>query len=145
MNKRVSVSPRWYGPVPCKNGKPLPKNQWARHGRKRTWIVRWYAPNGTRPQETFQTKGEAEDAARAKIVEFASGGVQARVRPKSQTFVGFVDELLTLRMGPNGQRLSIKTLREYKTILRRFSAFVGHDRLLERITIARSMLFPRVV
>lgn len=41
-----------------------------------------------------------------------------------------------MRMGPKGQRLSAKTLREYKTIMRRFSAFVGNDRLLERITIA---------
>lgn len=91
MNKEVCVSPRWYGAVPHKNSKPLPRNQWARAGRKRKWTVRWYSLDGKRPQETFDTKEAAEAFARSKTAEFESHGLQARMRPMQQTFSGFVD------------------------------------------------------
>lgn len=136
MNKKVTVSPRWYGPVPTRNGEPLPGNQWARAGRKRKWTVRWYAPDGTRPRQTFDTKDEAETFAREKVAEFEQRGLQARVRPRRVTIGYFMDELVALRTGPRGQRMSIGTLREYRSILTRFSKFVGRDTPLDSITMA---------
>lgn len=135
MNKKVSVTPRWYGPVPTRNGNPLPKNQWARNGRKRKWTVRWYSPDGKRPRQIFGTKDDAEGFARERTAEFESYGVQARIRPESKTLGEFVDEVLALRIGPRGQRLSIGTLREYRTILNRFAPFVGRNVPLDQITI----------
>ena len=82
MNKRVTVSARWYGSVPHRNGESLPKNQWARSGRKRKWTVRWYAPDGKRPRQTFDTRTEAEAFAREKAAEFESRGPQAWYRPR---------------------------------------------------------------
>ncbi|UCC31252.1 MAG: site-specific integrase [Phycisphaerales bacterium] len=136
MNKKVAVSARWYGRVPTRNGKPLPSNQWARAGRKRRWSVRWYSPDGTRPREMFDTRDQAEEFAREKTAEFESLGVQARVRPEAKTLGEFVDELLALRIGPRGQRLSVGAAREYRTVLKRFAEFVGRDLPLLRVTMA---------
>jgi integrase len=136
MNKKVATSARWYGPVPTRNGKPLPQNQWARAGRRRKWIVRWYAPDGTRPQETFKTKAEADDFASTKANEFRQQGSSARLRPKRIMLGEFVDELLVLRIDRRGKRLSIGTLQEYRTILKRFRDHAGASALLEAVTIA---------
>ena len=136
MNLKVSVTPRWYGAVPTRNRKELPSNQWARAGRKRKWTVRWYAPDGSRPRQTFDTKELAEAFVRDKVAEFEAGGTLARVQPKRRALGVFVDEVLKLRTGPKGQRLSASTLREYRTILNRFSAFVGADVALDRLSMS---------
>ena len=85
MNRKVSVTPRWYGAVPTRNGKPLPRNQWTRAGRKRKWVARWFAPDGSRPQQTFDTKEAADEFAETKVVEFGTRGPQARKRPQRIT------------------------------------------------------------
>ncbi len=136
MNKKVTTSARWYGPVPTRNGRPLPKNQWARAGRRRKWIVRWYDQSGKRPQETFDTKEEADEFVRHKTAEFETRGLTARIRHRRISIRGFVDEVVELRTGPRGQRMSIGTLREYKFILTRFAAFVGDATPLDAITMA---------
>lgn len=125
MNKKVDIRARWYGDVPTRNGKPLPKNQWARAGRRRKWTVRWYAPGGTRPRETFDSLAEAEQFARTKAAEFETRGPQARIRPADVTLGDYRDEFKRLRLGPRGQRLSIGTLKAYTPALDRFTAFVG--------------------
>lgn len=135
MNKRLSVSSRWYGAVPERNGKPVPKNLWARNGRKRKWIVRWYSPTGARPQETFTTKELADEFAERKQAEFNTHGPQSRQRPRRKTLAGFVAELLDYRVGSNGKRLSIGALREYRTVMTRFRDFVGGDVPLDRIVM----------
>ena len=80
MNRKVSISCRWYGPIPHRNGKPLPKNQWARAGRKRRWTVRWFAPDGSRPRQTFESKADAEAYARELIgkADYAPAGDKFR-------------------------------------------------------------------
>ena len=88
MNKKITTTPRWYGSEPIRNGKPLPKNQWARAGRRRKWIVRWYDPSGKRPQETFDTKEEADHFADIKTNEFRQQGPSARLRPRRITITG---------------------------------------------------------
>ncbi len=134
MNLKVSVKPRWSGPVPMsRKGEPLPENQWARAGRKRKWCVRWYAPDGSRPRQTFDTREYADTFARARVAEFEARGGLARVQPKRRLCGAFVDEVLELRTGPKGQRLSIGALREYRTILNRFADFIGRDVPLDRI------------
>ncbi len=141
MNKKVTVSARWSGAVPHRDGAPLPKNQWARAGRKRKWAVRWYAPDGKRPRQTFDTKEEAEAFAREKVAEFESCGSSARLRPQRKTLGEFLPELLELRTGPRGQRLSIASVREYRTIVGRFVAFVGADTRLDQLTVAHAMRY----
>lgn len=141
MNKKVTVSARWYGAIPHRNCAPLPKNQWARAGRKRKWTVRWYAPDGTRPRQTFNTKEDAEAFAREKVAEFETCGSSARLRPVRKTLGEFLAELLELRIGPRGQRLSIASLREYRTIMTRFAAFVGPDTPLDQLTMAHAMRY----
>ncbi|UCC31427.1 MAG: phage integrase SAM-like domain-containing protein [Phycisphaerales bacterium] len=136
MNKKVTVTPRWYGPVPTRGGKPLPKNQWARAGRKRKWTVRWYAPDGSRPRETFDTKEEAEEFARTKTSEFESRGMQARIRPKKVALEDFTVELRLQRIGPSGRRLSVGSSKSYQEVLTRFGKFVGLRTPLENITMA---------
>ncbi len=134
MNLKVSVKPRWSGPVPIgRNGKPLPKNQWARAGRKRKWCVRWFAPDGSRPRKTFNTKESAEAFAREKVQLFESRGSLARVQPKRLTIGAFVKELLELRTGPTGRRWSAGSLAEYRTVLHRFAGFIGEDVPLDRV------------
>ena len=141
MNKKVTVSARWYGAVPHRNCAPLPKNQWARAGRKRKWTVRWHAPDGKRPRQTFDTKEDAEAFAREKVAEFESCGSSARLRPQRKRLGEFLAELLELRTGPRGQRLSIASVREYRTIVGRFAAFIGADTPLDRLTIADAMRY----
>lgn len=136
MNKKVTVRPRWSGPVPTKNDKPLPVNQWTRAGRKRKWTVRWYAPDGTRPRQTFDTKDEAETFARQKTAEFEHQGPQARVRPKDVSLGDFVDEFVRLRAGPSGRRLSDGTMLAMKPALTRFCETVGAGTLLGDVTRA---------
>lgn len=102
MNKQVLVSVRWYGAVPERNEKPLPRNQWARAGRKRKWVVRWRAPDGTRPQETFDTERDAKAFQRSKVEEFESQGPTARIQPKRVTLSEFATEFEKLRTGPDG-------------------------------------------
>lgn len=138
MNKKVAIVPRWYGSIPSRNGRPLPKNQWARAGRRRKWTVRWYAPNGSRPRQTFDTKEKAEAFARKKIAEFETRGPSVRCRPAQVTFGDFVDELLVLRTGARGRRISIGALREYRTVLTRFRDFIGRDMLLDQVTQANA-------
>ena len=133
MNRKVSVTPRWYGSVPTREGRPLPRNRWTRAGRKRKWIVRWYAPDGSRPQQTFDMKDAADEFAETKVVEFGTRGPQARAKPRATTVGEFVDEVLTLRIGAKGRRLTIGALRECRTILRRFAEFVGAHRQLDSI------------
>ncbi len=113
MNEKVAIVPRWYGSIPSRNGRPLPKNQWARAGRVRKWCVRWYAPDGSRPRQTFDTKEVAEEVARQRAIEFEKYGVQARIRPQRITLGEFVDEVLVLRTGSNGERLSIGNATRY--------------------------------
>lgn len=136
MNLKVTVSPRWYGPIPTRNGKNLPANQWARAGRKRKWAVRWYAPDGSRPRRTLATKEQAEAFARDRVAEFEARGSQSRIQPAKVTLGEFVDELERTRTGPRGQHMSIGTLREYKHILNRFANFVGRAVPLACVTMA---------
>lgn len=135
MNKKVAVRARWYGSVPQRDGEPLPKNQWARAGRKRKWTVRWYAPDGKKPRQTFETRAEAESFAREKMAEFEVRGPQARHRPKRVTLRTFAREFNALRTGPRGQRLSVRALHEYQAVLERFCTFVGPDAPLESLTL----------
>ncbi|MCP4251019.1 MAG: site-specific integrase [bacterium] len=137
MTKTVTVKPRWYGPVPTdKDGNPLPSNRWIRAGRTRKWAVRWFAPDGSRPRKTFDAKADANAFARHCVAEFESRGALARVRPRRVTLGDFVAELVKLRTGPRGQRMSIKTLREYRCILERFSVFVGPETPLEAVAMS---------
>jgi integrase len=53
----------------------------------------------------------------------------------------FLAELLELRTGPRGQRLSIASIREYRTIVGRFVAFVGADTRLDQLTVAHAMRY----
>lgn len=141
MNRKVTVTPRWYGAVPTRHGVPLRKNQWARNGRKRKWVVRWYAPDGTRPQHTFGTKEEAEGYAATQTAEFEQHGPQARIRPKDVTLGQFVEELDRLRIGPDGTLIGRRTWMEYSAALTRFHNAVGADILLSDITKADAVRF----
>ncbi|UCE58282.1 MAG: site-specific integrase [Phycisphaerales bacterium] len=98
--------------------------------------MRWYAPDGTRPRQSFDTREEAEDFARGKVAEFEDRGLHVRVQPKRIALGDFVDEVLRLRTGPRGQRLSIMTTREYRTVLERFVESAGRDTPLDCITMA---------
>jgi len=145
MNKKVTITPRWYGPVPTRNGNELPSNQWARAGRKRKWAVRWYSPDGSRPRKTFDRLDQAEDFVRTKTAEFETMGAQARMQPKKITLGEYVDEVINLRTGPTGKRLSINSLREYKTILTLFGSFMGNDVLLDQITFADAAQYVKTL
>ncbi len=136
MNMKISVRPRWFGPVPSRNGRPLPRSQWGRGGRRRKWSVRWFAPDGTRPRKTFESKEEAELFARNLNARSESSGPQQRVRPKRITLGAFADEFPTLGIGPRGERLAPRSVDEYRAVLNRFAAFVGRTTSLESITIA---------
>lgn len=145
MNKKVTIVPRWYGDIPIRDGKELPVNQWTRAGRKRKWTVRWYSPDGKRPRQTFHSKEEAEGFVRIKTTEFETMGVQARIQPKKITLGEYVDEVIELRTGPTGKRLSINSLREYKTILTLFKSVIGNDVLLDQITIADAARYVKTL
>ena len=136
-SKKVSVSPRWSGPIPTrKDGTPLPKNQWGRAGRKRAWLVRWFDLDGKRPCKTFRSREEADAFALAKTVEFEEHGPTARVQIQHRTLAQYADEFEQMRTGPRGQRLAARTARDYLTVFREFAAGVGESTLLESITPA---------
>lgn len=141
MNKQVSVTVRWYGDIPERNGKQLPKNRWARAGRKRKWLVRWRAPDGTRPGTTFDTERDAMAFQRSKVAEFESQGPLSRIQPKRVTLGEFAAEFEQLQQGPKGKRLAIRTLDIYLDTLKRFRAHVGDSTPLEAITRANVVRF----
>ncbi len=136
MNLRIKIWRRWYGEVPTKNGKPLPKTQWVRAGRRRKWSVRWYSPDGTRPRKTFDTQEEAEEYARKLNSESESKGPQARTRPRKVALGAFADEFPKLGVGPRGERLALRSVHEYRAVLDRFAKFIGRRTLLEQVTSA---------
>lgn len=86
QSQKVSVTPRWSGPVPPrKDGRPLPTNQWARAGRKRVWLVRWFDLDGGRPGKTFRSREEADALALTKSIEFKEGDRAAWARIQRRT------------------------------------------------------------
>ena len=127
MNTKVSVTSRWWGPVPQRNGKPLPKNHWARAGRKRKWVVRWFAPDVigkvVRRSRTFRTRSEAELFQAKKQAEFDLSP-QARRIARLITISEFTAEFELLRTGPRGQRLKASSLRVACQSLERFARFI---------------------
>ena len=140
MTTKVSIMRRWVEPVPRgPDGQPIPKAQWPRK-RRHVWVVRWFAPDGTRPQVTCQTKQEAEriQAEKAKAFDETPTG---RTRPRKVTVGEFVTEFLDMRTGARGQRLAAASWREARTALRRFEAFVGASKRLDHVTRADVMRF----
>lgn len=136
LSEKITITPRWYGDIPTHNGTPRPKNQWVRYGRKRKWCVRWYSLDGKRPRKTFVSREEANVFAAKLTSEIDQQGPRARTIPRKMLLGAFVAEVLELRIGPGGKRLSIGTIREYRTILNRFTNFVGSEMPLERIAMA---------
>lgn len=133
MNRKITITPRWYGTVPTRNGKELPMNQWARAGRKRRWMVRWRTLDGKRPGKTFEAKGDAEDFARTMTAEFERNP-QTRTKPKRIKIGQLKNELSSLRIGPSGQRLSKGSLDCYNEVMTSFIDFTGEHIQLESIT-----------
>lgn len=138
LSDKIAITPRWYGDIPTCNGQPRPMNQWARYGRKRRWCVRWYSPDGKRPRKTFGTKEEAETFVAKLTTKIDQHGPQARLTLERVTIGTFADEVIKLRIGPGGVRLSVGTICEYKTILNRFADYIGRDTHLDRITMAHA-------
>lgn len=141
MTTKITVSPKWYGPVPTRNGKPLPKNFWARAGRKRKWSVRWRAIDGTRPRRTFDIKEQAEAFAESLTAELNRDGPQASIQPKDITLADFVAEYKRLRTGPKGTRLSEATMLTARAPLDRLLAIVGRNVPLANVTKAHAVRF----
>ena len=135
MNLRIAIKPRWFGQIPTKGGEPVPRNQWARAGRRRRWSVRWFAPNGTRHRKTFTAESDARMFARKLTADGESRGPQARIRPKRISLGAFADELKTLGVGPRGEKLAPRSVHEYNAVLDRFVEFVGRRVLLEEATL----------
>ena len=104
------IKAKWYGAVPVKNDKPLPPNQWARHGRKRRWFIRWYSPDGKRPRRTFETKEEAEEFVARMTADVEKYGEHARIVPKRITLGEFIDEVIRNRTGPRGEEFRAEGL-----------------------------------
>jgi len=108
---------RWLGPVPKKDGKPIPKSQWPKKRRHR-WIARWYGSNGKRYGKVFETRKEAE--------RYASR-IQNRVclgradKPEKITLKKFrLEHELVMR----GQ-VAYGTLQEHMRALRLFDNYIG--------------------
>ncbi len=57
--EKVGVYRKWLEPIPEKDGKPIPKSEWARK-RRHCWIVRWCGTDKKKYGKLFKTRKEAE-------------------------------------------------------------------------------------
>jgi integrase len=115
--KKVGIYRRWLGPVPHKNGKPIPKSQWPKQ-RRHSWTVRWFGTNGKRYSKDFKTKKLAEQYARKLDNKITVGNQD---RPIQITLADFSREHITVMMG----QVAYATLMDQKRALQLFEKFIG--------------------
>jgi hypothetical protein len=60
--EKVGVYRKWLEPIPEKDGKPIPKSEWAGK-RRHCWIVRWCGTEKKKYGKIFKTRKEAEEYA----------------------------------------------------------------------------------
>ena len=137
MTMKVGVYRRWVGPVPRgRNGDPIPPNLWPQR-RACEWDVRWFVVtpqnSSVRRSRSFVTKSEAETF-RADLQSTLNRMPATRREAKRITVREFVEEFITLRTGPRGQRLKASTLALHSHALSRLADAVGRDTPLRSLT-----------
>ncbi|MBN2138448.1 MAG: site-specific integrase [Sedimentisphaerales bacterium] len=122
--EKVGIYRKWLGPVPERNGKPIPRSEWPKKRRHR-WIVRWCGTNNKKYGKVFHTRKEAERHALE---------LQARVnlgradRPRKVTIHEFIVEHEEVMKG----QVAYATLRDHVRALRFFEKFIGSKFLLSK-------------
>ena len=137
MIKKVSIVRRWRGPVPVKrDGTPIPRILWPKR-RPCVWLVRWFAPtpDGTirRPSRRFKAREEAE-AFRTELQAKFQDAPATRRELRRLTLGQFIDEYLTLGIGPAGQKLKPRTVQQARLVLNHFAKTIGRDRPIANIS-----------
>ena len=123
--EKVGVYRRWLGPVPKKDGKPIPKSQWPKRRRHR-WIARWYGSNGKRYGKVFETRKEAERYASRMQSRVCSGKAD---KPEKITLRQFRLEHEQVMRG----QVADGTLQEQMRALKLFENFIGGSIVLGKI------------
>jgi integrase len=140
MKRKVIVTYRWLEPPPIDRlGQQVPRNQWPRK-RRRSWVVRWHAADGKRPQRSFNLKTDADEFAASKQAEFDRNPT-ARRTPKRITLGQFADELAALNIGPRAQRLMPASARELRKAMGTLIGFLGKDIPLTEISSQHAARF----
>ncbi len=140
MTKKIGIYRRWSEDPPIgSNGQPIPESEWPKR-RKHTWEVRWFLPSGKRRSKCFKRKGDAEQFANEKSVEFDRTPT-ARNEPTRMTLGEWRDAYLKLRQDKLGRRLSEAAVIEASSAFRRLVDFFGEDRIIQDIEPAEALRF----
>ncbi|MBN2180528.1 MAG: site-specific integrase [Sedimentisphaerales bacterium] len=125
-SNKVTVSRKWLGPVPVKNGNKVPKELWPKE-RRFCWIVRWHETNGRKRGKLFEKKREAEKFA-LKLQESVNASKQDE--PQKIKLKYFISEHKKLMKN----QVSEATLVDQIRVLRFLVDFLGSERLLVKIS-----------
>jgi len=125
-SNKVTVSRKWLGPVPVKDGKKVPKELWPKE-RRFCWIVRWHETNGRKRGKLFEKKREAEKFA-LKLQESVNAGKQDE--PEKIKLKYFISEHKKLMKN----QVSEATLVDQIRVLHFLEEFLGSERLLVKIS-----------
>lgn len=132
--KKVGVYRKYHGKIPTdKNGKPLPRADWAKK-RPCRWAVRWFGSDGKRYSKSFRTRKEAGNYAKFLQSEVDRGKADP---PQKITLSVFICEHEGIMKG----QVAPKTLKDHIRALRLFANEIDGETRLDCIHSRNAELF----